>query len=319
MQSKIYLDFEKPIIELERRIQELKEFSKERGLDFGSEISKLEKKSNKLLTEIYSNLSNWQRTQLSRHMNRPYSSDYINYIFTDFFELHGDRNFMDDKAIISGVAQLDGISVAIIAQQKGRNTKEKIFRNFGMPKPEGYRKALRIMNMAERYKLPVITFIDTPGAYPGVGAEERGQAEAIAKNLLVMAKLETPMVSIVIGEGGSGGALAIGITDRILMLEHSIYSVISPESCASILWRDTSKAEQSAKALKLTAPEIMQLGIIDEMIKEPDGGAHRNFHKSADKIKESLLKHVGELIELPINELLERRFQKYRKMGVFEG
>lgn len=319
MAIKNYLDFEKPITELEDKIAELKEFSSEKGLNFQSEINKLEKKSQKLLKEIFSKLSNWQRTQLSRHMNRPYALDYIEAIFSNFVELHGDRNFMDDKAMVCGLAELDGIGgVAIIAQQKGRNTKEKIFRNFGMPKPEGYRKALRIMNLAERQGLPVITLIDTPGAYPGVGAEERGQAEAIAKNLYVMSKLETPIVSAVIGEGGSGGALAIGVTDRILMLEYSIYSVISPESCASILWRETSKAEQAARALKLTAPDIEQLGIIDEIVKEPQGGAHRDFPLTARNLKVALTKHLKELTEMPRATLLEKRHAKYRNMGIFE-
>jgi len=318
MGMKNYLDFEKPISELETKIAELKEFSSEKGLNFQSELEKLEKKSQKLLKEIFSSLTNWQRTQLSRHMNRPYSTDYIEAIFTNFVELHGDRNFMDDKAMVCGLAELDGTGIAIIAQQKGRNTKEKIFRNFGMPKPEGYRKALRIMNLAERMGIPIITFIDTPGAYPGVGAEERGQAEAIAKNLYVMSKLETPIISAVIGEGGSGGALAIGVTDRILMLEYSIYSVISPESCASILWRETSKAEQAAKSLKLTAPEILKLDIIDEIIKEPKGGAHRDFPMTARNLKEALKKHLAELMELPKAELIEKRFQKFRHMGVFE-
>jgi acetyl-CoA carboxylase carboxyl transferase subunit alpha len=314
---KMYLEFEKPIVELERKIAELRELSKDGSVDLQDEIVRLERKADKLIGDVFAKLSPWQRTQLSRHMDRPYSLDYFDALFTDFTELHGDRNYADDPSIVGGLAQFGKYSVMVIGQQKGRSTKEKIRRNFGMARPEGYRKALRLMSMAERYHLPVITFIDTPGAYPGVGAEERGQAEAIAKNILVMTMLKTPMISVIVGEGGSGGALAIGVTDRILMLEYSIYSVISPESCAAILWRDSTKAELAARALKLTGPEIFQLGIADEIVPEPHGGAHRDFVKTASVLRKSLEKHLAELVAIPPDDLLKKRYEKYRKMGVF--
>jgi acetyl-CoA carboxylase carboxyl transferase subunit alpha len=315
---KFYLDFEKPIVELERKIAELRDFSKEENVDIHEEIRKLERKLEKLVTDTFSKLSAWERTQLSRHAERPYSLDYINALFEEFTELHGDRNFADDPAMVTGLARFRGEPVVVIGQQKGRSTKEKIRRNFGMSRPEGYRKALRMMSLAERMKIPVIIFIDTPGAYPGIGAEERGQAEAIAKNILVMTVLKTPMISIVIGEGGSGGALAIGVTDRILMLENSIYSVISPESCAAILWRDSSKGDLAAKALKITAPDIKAIGIADEIIPEPRGGAHRSFEPTVEGVAKALERHLNELKPLPPEVLIQKRYEKYRRMGVFE-
>jgi len=316
--TKTYLDFEKPIAELERKIAELRTFSNDEKVDIHEELKKLEKKKERLLQDTYSKLTAWQRTQLSRHAERPYAMDYITALFQDFIELHGDRNFADDPAIIGGMARFEGTSIMVVAEQKGRSTKEKIRRNFGMPRPEGYRKALRLMSMAERFHLPIITFIDTPGAYPGVGAEERGQAEAIAKNILVMSRLKVPIISIVIGEGGSGGALAIGVADRILMLENSTYSVISPESCAAILWRDSAKGELAAKALRLTAPEILDLGIADEIVREPNGGAHRSFESTLAQVKKVLQKHLKELMSFEADQLYENRYQKYRKIGVFD-
>jgi acetyl-CoA carboxylase carboxyl transferase subunit alpha len=316
---KIFLDFEKPIVELERKIAELREFSKEENLDFQEEIKKLERKTKKLIEDVFSKLTPWQRTQLSRHAERPYTLDYVPALLEEFTELHGDRNFADDAAIIGGMGKFEGIPVMAIGQQKGRSTKEKIRRNFGMPRPEGYRKALRLMSMAERFHMPIITFIDTPGAYPGVGAEERGQAEAIAKNIMVMSMLKVPIISIVIGEGGSGGALAIGVSNRILMMENTIYSVISPESCAAILWRDSSKAELAAKALRLTATEIRELGIADEIIPEPEGGAHRNFERAAQEMRTVLKKHLDELLQLSPEELIEDRYKKFRRMGVLSN
>ncbi len=314
---KFFLDFEKPIVELDRKISELNDFSKEENLDIESEIKKLEQKKEKLTTDIFAKLTVWQRCQLSRHAERPYFLDYADALFTDFVELHGDRNYADDAAIIGGLARFNGEPLMVIGQQKGRSTKEKVRRNFGMPRPEGYRKALRLMSMAERFSLPILTFIDTPGAYPGVGAEERGQAEAIAKNILVMSVLRVPILSVVIGEGGSGGALAIGVADRILMMEYTTYSVISPESCAAILWRDSSKAELAARALKLTAPEIYALKIADDIIPEPKGGAHRNFALAADAMRRSIARHLGELKAIPAEKRHEMRYEKYRRIGVF--
>ncbi|MFH1261909.1 MAG: acetyl-CoA carboxylase carboxyltransferase subunit alpha [Pseudomonadota bacterium] len=314
---KMYLEFEKPIVELERKIEELREFSKEKNVDIHDEIKKLDRKLDKLVSDIYSNLTPWQRTQLSRHMERPYTLDYVEALFKNFTELFGDRNYGEDPALVGGLSEFRGQTVMVLGHQKGRSTKEKIRRNFGMPRPEGYRKALRLMSMAERFRVPILTFIDTPGAYPGIGAEERGQAEAIAKNLLVMSVLKTPILSIVIGEGGSGGALGIGVADRILMLEFSIYSVISPESCAAILWRDSTKGELAARALRLTAPEIFRLGIADELIPEPNGGSHRDFPATAVKVGDVIERHLGELKKYSPDELIQRRYDKYRKMGVF--
>jgi acetyl-CoA carboxylase carboxyl transferase subunit alpha len=312
------LDFEKPIVELERKIDELKQLTSAE-IDFESEIRKLEKKARRLQEEIFADLSPWQKVQLSRHPGRPYTVDYIERLFEDFVELHGDRAFADDESIVAGMARFDGRSVLVIGHQKGRNTKENLRRNFGMPRPEGYRKALRLMEMAARFGKPVFTFIDTPGAYPGIGAEERGQAEAIAENLEVMSGLGVPIIATVIGEGGSGGALAIGVADRILMLEYSIYSVISPEPCSSILWRDPSHAAEAADALKLTAADIHRLGIADEVVPEPAGAAHRDFQGAADNLRPILRKHLTELDNMPREKMIEQRYAKYRAMGVVES
>ncbi len=314
--DRMILEFERPIIDLERKISELRGLSTE-AVDFSSEIRKLEVKARKLQREIFADLSAQQKVQLARHPARPYMLDYVNLLMDEFVELHGDRSFHDDPAIIGGMAMFDEWEVLVLGHQKGRNTKDNMHRNFGMARPEGYRKATRLMRLASRYKRPIICFIDTPGAYPGLGAEERGQAEAIAKALQVMASLECPMISVVIGEGGSGGALALGVTDRILMLEYSIYSVISPEGCASILWRDPAKIGEAATQLKLTAPDLTQLGICDEIIPEAAGGAHRNAAVTAAKLRRALKQHLRELVDLPPAELVERRYQKFRKMGAF--
>jgi acetyl-CoA carboxylase carboxyl transferase subunit alpha len=316
LSDRMILEFERPIIDLERKISELRGLSTE-AVDFSSEIRKLEVKARKLQKEIFADLTAQQKVQLARHPARPYMMDYVSLLMDDFVELHGDRSFHDDPAIVGGMAVFDEWEVLVLGHMKGRNTKENMHRNFGMARPEGYRKATRLMRMASRYKRPIICFIDTPGAYPGLGAEERGQAEAIAKALQVMASLECPMISIVVGEGGSGGALALGVTDRILMFEYSIYSVISPEGCASILWRDPSKIGEAATQLKLTAPDLMNLGICDEIIPEAPGGAHRNTAVTAAKLRRSLKQHLKELVELPTSELVERRYQKFRKMGAF--
>lgn len=311
-----YLDFEKPIFELESKIRELRDFSTE-NVDFSSDIKKLEKKAAKLREDIFSNLDRWQRTQLARHMNRPYTLDYIEHIFTDWFEVHGDRNFRDDPALVCGFARFNGEPCVIIGHQKGRDTKEKVYRNFGMPNPEGYRKALRVMKMAEQFDLPVFCFVDTPGAFPGIGAEERGQAEAIARNLREMAALTVPVIVTVTGEGGSGGALAIAVGNRVLMMEYSVYAVISPEGCAAILWNDGTKGPTAAEALKLTANDIKELKvIIDEVVPEPLGGAHINPSQAAANLKEALTKHLDELKELSGEELVEQRYQKFRAMSV---
>lgn len=309
-----YLDFEKPIAELEDKIRELTELSGD-AVDLKAEIGRLEKKVEKMREEIFSNLTRWQTVQVARHINRPFTTDYIRLIFTDFIELHGDRKFSDDHAIVSGLARLDGEPVMVIGHQKGRDTKEKVYRNFGMPNPEGYRKALRLMEMAERFKLPVITFVDTPGAFPGIGAEERGQAEAIARNLREMSALRVPIVVVVTGEGGSGGALAIAVGDRILMLEHSIYSVISPEGCAAILWSDGTKGEIAAEALKPTARDLKGLMVIDEIIPEPPGGAHRDYEATARNVHEAIARNLRELKEMPMDKLLDGRYDKFRKMA----
>lgn len=309
-----YLDFEKPLAELETKIGELRDYSTDH-VDFSSDIQKLEKKSEKLKREIFSNLSRWQRTQLARHADRPYTLDFIDQIFTDWFEVHGDRNFRDDPALVCGFARLDGQPCCIIGHQKGRNTKEKVYRNFGMPNPEGYRKALRVMQMAEQFGLPIFTFVDTPGAFPGIGAEERGQAEAIARNLRDMAMLKVPIIVTVTGEGGSGGALAIAVGNRVLMMEYSVYAVISPEGCAAILWSDGAKGPQAAEALKLTARDVESLGcVIDDVVPEPLGGAHRDHTLAAASLKTYLKKHLEELEKLSVDELLEQRYQRFRAM-----
>lgn len=311
------LEFERPLIELEKKIDELKALSQQGSVDFSAEISRLEKKARKLQTEIFSDLSRWQVAQLSRHPQRPYFLDYVNLLFTDFFELCGDRHFSEDPAIVGGFARLDGEPVLVMGHQKGRNTKENMLRNFGMPRPEGYRKARRLMELAERFERPIFTFVDTPGAYPGLGAEERGQAEAIAVNLEVMSRLKVPIISTVVGEGGSGGALAIGVGNRVLMLENSIYSVISPEGCASILYRDATKADKAADALKLTATDLLEMKVIDEMISEPAGGAHRDYVKTAESVGRALRKHLRELSSLKPDALVRDRYDKFRALGVF--
>ena len=318
-----YLEFEKPIEELEIKIEELKRISDGKEINISSEIKKLEKKTKELRSEIFSTLTPWQKTLVARHPDRPYTLDYINVIATDFIELHGDRRFSDDPSIVGGVAKVNDIPIMIIGHQKGRGTKERIYRNFGQPHPEGYRKALRLMKLAEKFKRPVITFIDTPGAYPGIGAEERGQAEAIAVNLMEMSKLRIPIISIVIGEGGSGGALAISIADRLYMLEHSIYSVISPEGCAAILWKKdsylgTEDFSRAATALKLTAQDLLSFKIIDDIIPEPLGGAHRDPEGTAKKISETIVNALEELKTKTPGKLIEERYKKLRKIGIFE-
>jgi len=315
---KHYLEFEKPLIELEREIENLKRFSKGKSIHFNEQLKDLEEKLHRLQKEIFSNLSGWQITQLARHIDRPKSSHYIQWMFENFVELHGDRNYGDDPAILGGMAKFNGRAVTVIAHQKGADAKEMAYRNFGMPHPEGYRKALRLMNLAEAFKKPVLTMIDTPGAFPGVGAEERGQAEAIARNLKTMAMLRTPIITIVIGEGGSGGALAIGVGNRILMLEHSIYSVISPEGCAAILWKEGEKGkEAAAESLKMTATDLHRMGVIDEIVKEPLGGAHRNPKGMAETLKEVVERHLKELEKMNMEELLNLRYEKFRRMGTF--
>ncbi len=313
-----YLDFEQPIADLETKIGELREYSTD-NVDFTSEIQKLEKKAEKLKKEVYSNLSRWQRTQLARHAKRPYSLDYIERIFTDWSEVHGDRNYRDDPALVCGFARIDGKPCCVIGHQKGRNTKEKVHRNFGMPNPEGYRKALRVMQMADQFGLPIFTFVDTPGAFPGIGAEERGQAEAIARNLREMAMLRVPVIVTITGEGGSGGALAIAVGNRVLMMQYSVYAVISPEGCAAILWSDGTKGPQAAEALKLTAQDVDSLGtVIDEVIPEPLGGVHQDHDLAATTLKKHLLKHLTELEEYSPEGLIEQRYQRFRAIAEFE-
>ncbi len=312
------LDFEKPIAELERQIDELKRLASERELDVKREIAPLEEKLAQLRAEIYRGLTPYQRVQVARHPRRPYTLDYLHSVFSDFVELHGDRLFRDDPAIVGGLARLDGQSVVVIGQQKGRDTKDNLRRNFGMPHPEGYRKALRLMKLAERFGLPVVTLIDTPGAFPGLGAEERGQAEAIARNIEEMAVLRTPIVAVIIGEGGSGGALAIAVGDRVLMLENAIYSVISPEGCAAILWRDSSLRERAAESLRLTAPDLIGLGVIDEVVPEPPGGAHADPDAATAALVPVLKRHLAELARVRVEKLLRRRAEKYLRMGKFE-
>ena len=310
------LDFEKPIVELEKKIQELKSFMVEKKIDLSSEIKKLDDKLEHLKKDTYINLSAWQKVQLARHPLRPYTLDYISMIMSDFMELHGDRLFSDDKAMICGLAKLDKKRVMVIGHQKGRDTKENLKRNFGCAHPEGYRKALRVMQMAQEFNLPVVIFIDTPGAYPGIGAEERGQSHAIATNLREMTGITVPIVAIVIGEGGSGGALGVGVADRLAVLENSYYSVISPEGCAAILWKDGAKAPLAAEVLKLTGPDLLKMGLIDEVIPEPLGGAHRDVQKIASSVKEVLLRNLKELESLDKEELLKLRYKKFRSMGV---
>jgi len=311
-----WLDFEKPVLELEQRIQELRERATAQGLGGGGELDELERKAEELRREIYASLTPYQRVQLARHPKRPYSLDYIARCFDGFQELHGDRHFGDDPAIVAGPAMLDGRAVMIIGQQKGRDTKENLLRRFGMPNPEGYRKALRLMQTADRFGMPIVTLVDTPGAYPGLGAEERGQAEAIAVNLREMSRLRVPVVTVVIGEGGSGGALAIAVANVVVMFENSIYSVISPEGCASILWRDGKKNVLAADALKLTAADLLRLKVVDELIPEPLGGAHRDADAAAAALKVSVLRHLDRLSALSPEALVEDRLQRFRRMGV---
>jgi len=314
-----YLDFEQPIAELEAKISELRHVNEGTdGLNLGDELEKLQDKSRSLTESIFKDLSAWQISQLARHPQRPYTLDYVKYIFEDFDEIHGDRHFADDQAIVGGLARLEGRPVMVIGHQKGREVKEKVRRNFGMPRPEGYRKALRMMEMAERFKLPVLTFIDTPGAYPGIDAEERGQSEAIAFNLAKMSQLNTPIISTVIGEGGSGGALAIGVCDELLMLQYGTYSVISPEGCASILWKSAERASDAAKAMGITSGRLHELGLVDQVVSEPLGGAHRNPKLMAANLKKHLLETLDRLSDLPGEELLERRYQRLMSYGVFE-
>ena len=314
----LLLDFEKPIVELEKKITEMKAYSLEENVELSDEIVRLESKLEKLMKDTFSNLSSWQRVQLARHPDRPFSLDYIQRIFTDFVELHGDRLFADDPALVAGLGKLDGHPVFILGQQKGRTTKEKLYRNFGMMNPEGYRKALRIMRMAEKFQRPIIVLVDTIGAYPGLEAEERGQGEAIAKNLFEMSHLSVPIVVAIIGEGASGGALGVGVGDRIIMMENGWYSVISPEGCAAILWKDSNKASSAAEKLKLTAPDLLELGAIDEIIPEPLGGAHRNYDEAAVILKQYLLKNLVELKKIPSDQLVDLRIEKFSKMGFYK-
>jgi acetyl-CoA carboxylase carboxyl transferase subunit alpha len=313
-----FLDFEQPIAELEAKIEQLRYASDDAELNINEEITKLQEKARAQTENIFSKLRPWQISQLARHPQRPYALDYIKRMFTDFEELHGDRAFADDAAIVGGIARLDGRPVMVIGQQKGRDTKEKIRRNFGMPRPEGYRKALRLMEMAERFKLPIVTLIDTPGAYPGIDAEERGQSEAIAKNLFVMADLKTPIICTVIGEGGSGGALAIGIGDRVMMLQYATYSVISPEGCASILWKSADKAPEAAEAMGITSERLLELGLIDEVVPEPLGSAHRDFDAAAKNLKRALIGGLARLHGLSTDALIEQRYQRLTSYGEFK-
>ncbi|MGD8783979.1 MAG: acetyl-CoA carboxylase carboxyl transferase subunit alpha [Thioalkalispiraceae bacterium] len=310
-----FLDFEQPIAELEAKIEELRYVGSDNEINISEEITRLQTKSRDLTKSIFSGLKAAQIAQLARHPQRPYFLDYMERIFEDFEELHGDRAFADDKAIVGGIARIEGKPVMLVGQQKGRDTKEKVQRNFGMPRPEGYRKALRLMEMAEKFKLPLMTFIDTPGAYPGVGAEERGQSEAIARNLYVMSKLQTPIISTVIGEGGSGGALAIGVCDRLLMMQYSTYSVISPEGCASILWKSAEKAAEAAEAMGLTAERLKELELVDTIVEEPLGGAHRDIGVAANNLKAELLQTLDHLQTLPTDKLLEQRYNRLMQFG----
>ena len=311
-----YLDFEQPIADLQAKIEELRLVGNDNALNISDEIARLQEKSQALTKSIFSDLSSWQVARLARHPLRPYTLDYINYLFSDFEELHGDRHFADDPAIVGGIARLEGRPVMIIGHQKGREVREKVRRNFGMPRPEGYRKACRLMEMAERFKMPILTFIDTPGAYPGIDAEERGQSEAIAWNLRVMARLKTPIIATVIGEGGSGGALAIGVCDQLNMLQHSTYSVISPEGCASILWKTAEKAPDAAEAMGITAERLKSLNIVDQVIEEPLGGAHRDPQAMANSLRTALLEQLDELKGYDMPALLERRYERLMSYGI---
>ena len=314
-----FLDFEQPIAELEAKIDELRFVATDEEVNVGEEIARLRAKSRALTTSIFANLTPWQVAQLARHPQRPYTLDYAAAICDEFHELHGDRMYADDHAIVGGLARLDGRPVMLIGHQKGRDTKERVRRNYGMPKPEGYRKALRLMKLAERFRIPLVTLIDTPGAYPGVGSEERNQSEAIARNLFEMATLRVPVISAVIGEGGSGGALAIGVCDRLIMLQYSVYSVISPEGCASILWKSADKKELAAEAMGITAERLGKFGLVDEIVREPLGGAHRDPQAMADDLRAAILRHLGEVEQLPEEQLLVRRYERLRAQGVFRA
>ncbi len=312
-----FLDFEQPIAELEAKIEELRKVEFDNDINISDTLKQLEEKSGELTSSIFSNLSDWQISQLSRHPERPYTLDYIDRMFTDFHELHGDRAYADDPALVCGLAKLEGQPIMVIGHQKGRDTKEKIRRNFGMPRPEGYRKALRVMKMAERFGLPIICLIDTPGAYPGIGAEERGQSEAIARNLFEMSKLKTQIICVVIGEGGSGGALAIGVGDRLIMMEYSTYAVISPEGCATILWKSADKSKLAAEAMGITSDRVREQGFLDEVVREPVGGGHRNYQKTALQLRETLIRHLDELKKENMDDMLEARYQRIMRYGSF--
>mgnify|MGYP006278485039 CR=1 FL=1 len=312
------LDFEKPIVELEQKIEEMRGLAAADDVNIEDEIDRLETKLEKLYVKVYDGLTRWQRVQLARHPDRPYTLDYIERMTSDFLELHGDRKFGDDKSIVAGIGTVAGQKMVIIGHQKGRNTKENVYRNFGMPNPEGYRKALRLMKLGEKFNRPVVCLLDTPGAYPGIGAEERGQAEAIARNLYEMSRLRVPILILVIGEGASGGALGIGVGDRLLMLENTWYSVISPEGCASILYRDSGKAEDAAESMKVTAQDLMEMGIADRIIQEPLGGAHRHYDETAEIVKQVILEELKSLQEIDPDLLIEQRIQKYSQIGAWE-
>ena len=312
-----FLEFEQPIAELEAKIEELKFLGDDSEINIAEEVRRLEAKSRALTTSIFASLTPWQVAQLARHPGRPYTLDYVPLVFTEFAELHGDRMYADDPAIVGGPARLEGKPVMLIGQQKGRDTKERVRRNYGMPKPEGYRKALRLMKLAERFQVPIVTLIDTPGAYPGIGSEERNQSEAIARNLFEMSELTVPVVSAVIGEGGSGGALAIGVCDRLLMLQYAVYSVISPEGCASILWKSADKKELAAQAMAITADRLRRMRLVDEIVREPLGGAHRDPQATAENLKAALARHLAEIDSLPPGELLEKRRARLRGFGVY--
>ena len=314
-----FLEFEKPIEELSAKIDELERVSQTQNIDLGTEISKLEGRRQKVTQDIFSSLDPWQITQLARHPMRPYTLDYVDLVFDGFQELHGDRMFADDRSIVAGIGKIDRWNVALIGQQKGRDTREKLRCNFGMPKPEGYRKAQRVMKLAEKFSLPIVTLIDTPGAYPGIDAEERGQSEAIARSLAVMTGIRVPVISAVIGEGGSGGALAIGVCDRLIMMEYSTYSVISPEGCASILWKSPDKAPEAAAAMKITSADLKRLGLVDEIVQEPLGGAHRNYETAAADLNASLARHLEEVSNWTTPELLAKRYERLQSFGEFQN
>jgi len=316
--QKFVLEFEKPVVELEDKINEMREYAQSTGVELEDDIKRLEKKANQLRKEIYTNLNRWQRYQLAKHPLRPYTLDYISGMTSYFDELHGDRYFADDKAIVAGFAQMEEISLVLVGQQKGRDTKQKLHRNFAMANPEGYRKAMRVMDLAAKFNKPIVTLIDTPGAYPGLGAEERGQAQAIADNLFRMSHLPVPIVNVIIGEGASGGALGIGVGDRILMMENAWYSVISPEGCAAILWKDAAYAPQAAEAMKITAKDSVDLKIVDQVIKEPEGGAHLNMAEAVANVKKAIMQQLHELMKIPAEELIDQRIEKFSKMGAWK-